>query len=64
MIMQARRSKPPSYAVPLALCTGAGSRALAAQTVFFKLSAVMPYEEAVEMLKKSIKKMYGKKAGL
>ena len=24
--------------------------------------AVMPYEEAVEMLKKSIKKMYGKKA--
>lgn len=26
------------------------------------LGAVMPYEEAVDMLKKSIKKMYGKKA--
>ncbi|CAJ1363862.1 unnamed protein product [Effrenium voratum] len=31
------------------------------QTVFFKLSGVMPFEAAIEMLKKSIKKMYGKK---
>ena len=31
------------------------------QSVFFKLSGVMPFEEAINMLKKSIKKMYGKK---
>ncbi|CAK9002147.1 unnamed protein product [Durusdinium trenchii] len=49
-------------ATKIAVKAGLGKRInMIMQTVFFKLSAVMPYEEAVEMLKKSIKKMYGKK---
>eukprot|EP00438_Fugacium_kawagutii_P001162 Skav206561 [mRNA] locus=scaffold925:52762:68986:+ [translate_table: standard] len=49
-------------ATKIAVKAGLGKRInMIMQTVFFKLSAVMPYEAAVEMLKKSIKKMYGKK---
>ena len=49
-------------ATQIAVKAGLGKRInMIMQTVFFKLSEVMPYEEAIEMLKKSIKKMYGKK---
>jgi len=41
---------------------GLGKRiSMIMQGVFFKLSGVMPYEAAVELLKGSIKKLYGKK---
>ena len=49
-------------ATQIAVKAGLGKRInMIMQSVFFKLSGVMPYEEAIEMLKKSIKKMYGKK---
>ena len=31
------------------------------QTAFFKLSGVLPFEEAIDLLKKEIQKVYGKK---
>eukprot|EP00913_Durusdinium_trenchii_P026580 g24936.t1 len=49
-------------ATQIAVKAGLGKRInMIMQSVFFKLSGVMPFEEAIEMLKKSIKKMYGKK---
>eukprot|EP00438_Fugacium_kawagutii_P036299 Skav217420 [mRNA] locus=scaffold2674:532342:553051:- [translate_table: standard] len=49
-------------ATHIAVKAGLGKRInMIMQSVFFKLSGVMPFEEAIEMLKKSIKKMYGKK---
>mmetsp|Transcript_55477 Transcript_55477/g.135929 ORF Transcript_55477/g.135929 Transcript_55477/m.135929 type:complete len:1940 (-) Transcript_55477:267-6086(-) len=42
--------------------TGMGKRInMVMQSVFFKLSGVMPFEEAIALLKKDIVKMYGKK---
>jgi pyruvate-ferredoxin/flavodoxin oxidoreductase len=42
--------------------TGLGKRInMVMQTVFFKLSQVMPFEKAVKLLEKEIDKMYGKK---
>ena len=49
-------------AVKIAEAVGLGNRInMVMQTAFFKLADVMPFEEAVELLKKSIKKAYGKK---
>jgi len=49
-------------AVKIATEAGLGNRInMVMQTAFFKLADVMPFEEAVELLKKSIKKAYGKK---
>eukprot|EP00933_Yihiella_yeosuensis_P073880 TRINITY_DN8266_c1_g3_i1.p1 TRINITY_DN8266_c1_g3~~TRINITY_DN8266_c1_g3_i1.p1 ORF type:complete len:1881 (-),score=449.35 TRINITY_DN8266_c1_g3_i1:199-5841(-) len=49
-------------ATKIAVDAGLGKRInMIMQSVFFKLSGVMPYEAAIEMLKKSIQKMYGKK---
>eukprot|EP00435_Cladocopium_sp_Y103_P011884 s4118_g3.t1 len=49
-------------ATQIAVKAGLGKRInMIMQSVFFKLSGVMPFEEAIDMLKKSIKKMYGKK---
>jgi len=42
--------------------TGMGKRInMVMQSVFFKLSGVMPFEQAIELLKKDIVKMYSKK---
>ena len=42
--------------------TGLGKRInMVMQTVFFKLSQVMPFEKAVKLLEKEVDKMYGKK---
>ncbi len=42
--------------------TGMGKRInMVMQSVFFKLSGVMPFTEAIALLKKDIAKMYGKK---
>ncbi|MFZ5368351.1 MAG: pyruvate:ferredoxin (flavodoxin) oxidoreductase [Spirochaetota bacterium] len=49
-------------AVSLAEKAGMGGRInVIMQTAFFKISGVLPEEEAVELIKKSIKKTYGKK---
>ena len=49
-------------AVKIASETGLGNRInMIMQTVFFKLARVIPFEEAVGYLKKSIEKTYGKK---
>ena len=49
-------------AVKIAGEVGLGNRInMVMQTVFFKLANVMPFEEAVALLKKAIKKAYGKK---
>eukprot|EP00899_Mesostigma_viride_P024661 jgi/Mesvir1/537/Mv11395-RA.1 len=41
---------------------GLGKRVnMCLQACFFRLSEVMPYEDAIKLLKKSIKKVYGKK---
>lgn len=49
-------------ATKIAVKAGLGKRInMIMQSVFFKLSGVMPYEAALELLKGSIKKMYGKK---
>mmetsp|Transcript_14287 Transcript_14287/g.48858 ORF Transcript_14287/g.48858 Transcript_14287/m.48858 type:complete len:1961 (-) Transcript_14287:1606-7488(-) len=42
--------------------TGMGKRInMVMQSVFFKLSRVLPFEKAIELLKKDVQKMYGKK---
>jgi pyruvate-ferredoxin/flavodoxin oxidoreductase len=49
-------------AIRLASETGLGNRInMIMQTVFFKLANVIPVDEAIEYLKKSIEKTYGKK---
>jgi len=49
-------------AVKIAAEVGLGGRInMIMQTVFFKLSGVLPFEEAVSLLKKSIQKAYGNK---
>lgn len=49
-------------AVELAGSVGLGNRInMIMQTAFFKLASVLPFEEAVKLLKESIKKTYGKK---
>ncbi|MGE4298217.1 MAG: pyruvate:ferredoxin (flavodoxin) oxidoreductase [Desulfovibrionaceae bacterium] len=49
-------------AVKIAAEVGLGGRInMVMQTTFFKLSGVLPFEQAVDILKKSIKKMFGKK---
>eukprot|EP00930_Biecheleria_cincta_P027746 TRINITY_DN19429_c0_g2_i1.p1 TRINITY_DN19429_c0_g2~~TRINITY_DN19429_c0_g2_i1.p1 ORF type:complete len:1904 (+),score=358.79 TRINITY_DN19429_c0_g2_i1:352-5712(+) len=49
-------------ATQIAVKAGLGKRInMIMQSVFFKLSEVMPYEAAIDMLKNSIKKMYSKK---
>ncbi|MDR1125021.1 MAG: pyruvate:ferredoxin (flavodoxin) oxidoreductase [Deltaproteobacteria bacterium] len=49
-------------AVDLATKVGLGGRInMIMQTAFFKLANVLPFEQAVELLKDSIKKTYGKK---
>ncbi|XPV76880.1 MAG: pyruvate:ferredoxin (flavodoxin) oxidoreductase [Desulfovibrio sp.] len=49
-------------AVSIAQSVGLGGRInMIMQTAFFKLSEVLPFEEAVALLKDSIKKTYGKK---
>jgi pyruvate-ferredoxin/flavodoxin oxidoreductase len=49
-------------AVKIATEVGLGNRInMVMQTAFFKLANVMPFEEAVALLKKAIKKAYGKK---
>lgn len=49
-------------AVKIAAEVGLGGRInMIMQTVFFKLAEVLPFETAVDLLKKSIKKTYGKK---
>jgi pyruvate-ferredoxin/flavodoxin oxidoreductase len=49
-------------AVKIAGEVGLGNRInMVMQTAFFKLANVMPFEEAVALLKESIKKAYGKK---
>eukprot|EP00928_Gymnodinium_smaydae_P030133 TRINITY_DN2247_c0_g1_i2.p1 TRINITY_DN2247_c0_g1~~TRINITY_DN2247_c0_g1_i2.p1 ORF type:complete len:1896 (+),score=381.74 TRINITY_DN2247_c0_g1_i2:84-5690(+) len=49
-------------ATKIAVEVGLGKRInMIMQSVFFKLSGVMHYEHALELLKGSIKKMYGKK---
>jgi len=49
-------------AVKIAEDIGLGGRInMIMQTVFFKLSKVLPVEEAIDYLKKAIKKTYGKK---
>ncbi len=49
-------------AVSIAQKVGLGGRInMVMQTAFFKLAGVLPFEKAVELLKDSIKKMFGKK---
>ncbi len=49
-------------AVKIAAEVGLGNRInMVMQTVFFKLADVIPFEQAVDLLKDSIKKAYGKK---
>ncbi|MGX9367186.1 pyruvate:ferredoxin (flavodoxin) oxidoreductase [Desulfoplanes sp. PS50] len=49
-------------AVKIASSVGLGGRInMVMQTAFFKLTEVIPFEEAVRLLKDSIKKTYGKK---
>ncbi len=49
-------------AIKIAESVGLGGRInMIMQTAFFKLSNVLPYEEAIEYLKNDIKKTYGKK---
>lgn len=49
-------------AVKIAGEVGLGNRInMIMQTCFFKLANVLPFEEAIELLKKDIKKTYGKK---
>ncbi|MFP5223335.1 MAG: pyruvate:ferredoxin (flavodoxin) oxidoreductase [Acidobacteriota bacterium] len=49
-------------AVKIAAGVGLGGRInMIMQTAFFKLAGVLPFEKAVELLKKSIHKAYGKK---
>ncbi|WP_243438270.1 pyruvate:ferredoxin (flavodoxin) oxidoreductase [Fundidesulfovibrio soli] len=49
-------------AVKIAQSVGLGGRInMIMQTAFFKLSGVLPFEKAVELLKKSIQKAYGRK---
>ncbi len=49
-------------AVKVAAAAGLGNRInMVMQTAFFKLSNVLPFEKAVELLKDSIKKTYGSK---
>jgi pyruvate-ferredoxin/flavodoxin oxidoreductase len=49
-------------AVKIAQSVGLGGRInMIMQTAFFKLAGVLPFEKAVELLKKSIQKAYGKK---
>ncbi|SDL09055.1 pyruvate-ferredoxin/flavodoxin oxidoreductase [Maridesulfovibrio ferrireducens] len=49
-------------AVKIAAAAGLGGRInMIMQTAFFKLSSVIPFEQAVALLKESIKKAYGKK---
>eukprot|EP00405_Crypthecodinium_cohnii_P031449 CAMPEP_0206519954 /NCGR_PEP_ID=MMETSP0324_2-20121206/65490_1 /ASSEMBLY_ACC=CAM_ASM_000836 /TAXON_ID=2866 /ORGANISM="Crypthecodinium cohnii, Strain Seligo" /LENGTH=883 /DNA_ID=CAMNT_0054013617 /DNA_START=34 /DNA_END=2681 /DNA_ORIENTATION=+ len=49
-------------ATKIAVKAGLGKRInMIMQSVFFKLSGVMPLKEALDLLKGSIKKMYGKK---
>ncbi|GAB1410221.1 pyruvate:ferredoxin (flavodoxin) oxidoreductase [Desulfovibrionales bacterium] len=49
-------------AVKIATEVGLGNRInMVMQTAFFKLANVMPFEEAVALLKKAIQKAYGKK---
>jgi pyruvate-ferredoxin/flavodoxin oxidoreductase len=49
-------------AVKIAAAAGLGGRInMVMQTAFFKLAKVIPFEQAVDLLKKSIKKTYGKK---
>ncbi|GAB6038826.1 pyruvate:ferredoxin (flavodoxin) oxidoreductase [Fundidesulfovibrio butyratiphilus] len=49
-------------AVKIAQQAGLGGRInMIMQTAFFKLSGVLPFEKAIELLKKSIQKAYGKK---
>lgn len=49
-------------AVKVATEVGLGGRInMIMQTAFFKLASVIPFEQAVELLKDSIKKAYGKK---
>ncbi|WP_449241957.1 pyruvate:ferredoxin (flavodoxin) oxidoreductase [Desulfovibrio sp.] len=49
-------------AVKIAAGVGLGGRInMIMQTAFFKLSGVLPFEQAVALLKESIKKEYGKK---
>jgi pyruvate-ferredoxin/flavodoxin oxidoreductase len=49
-------------AVKIAASVGLGNRInMIMQTCFFKLANVIPFEEAIELLKKDIKKTYGKK---
>lgn len=49
-------------AVTIASSIGLGSRInMAMQTVFFKLTGVLPVEQAIELLKKSVRDAYGKK---
>jgi pyruvate-ferredoxin/flavodoxin oxidoreductase len=49
-------------AVKIAQGVGLGGRInMIMQTAFFKLAGVLPFEKAVELLKKSIQKAYGKK---
>ena len=59
------RVKPQMYAIDARACAdsvGMGKRVnMVMQTVFFYLSGVLPMEEAMTLLKKSIEKAYGKK---
>ncbi len=49
-------------AVKIASGIGLGNRInMIMQTAFFKLSGVLPFEEAIDLLKKEIQKVYGKK---
>ncbi|MBJ6725031.1 pyruvate:ferredoxin (flavodoxin) oxidoreductase [Geomesophilobacter sediminis] len=49
-------------AVSIATSAGLGGRInMIMQTAFFKLSVVLPFEQAVELLKDSIRKEYGRK---
>jgi pyruvate-ferredoxin/flavodoxin oxidoreductase len=49
-------------AVKIAESVGLGNRInMIMQTAFFKLSGVLPFEEAIDLLKKEIQKVYGKK---
>jgi pyruvate-ferredoxin/flavodoxin oxidoreductase len=49
-------------AVKIAESVGLGNRInMIMQTAFFKLSGVLPFEEAIALLKKEIEKVYGKK---
>jgi len=49
-------------AVKIAQAVGLGGRInMIMQTAFFKLAGVLPFKKAVELLKKSIQKAYGKK---